>query len=866
MNNIITEKQQTAFETVNIGRRDYYWILSKDSQKNIKQKLTPQLIHSHIQGQTTLGMSPFIDLENVLYIGVDIDCHVESGDSEEIIKEKQQHARDNLKKYTDWLTENDYLFYVNSSGSPIGWHIKIYSDRPINAEIGCAWIKYVSKELLHIESRPEIFPKQHKLDEIIPTDTYEDRQKKTCYGNQMKLVLGMHPKHQKQAVVLKSDGSHMTIAESLDFFVEFADKIKTAKKIEFEITEEIRAKYISKKYTPEEIKVLQDKPIPKKCFFFENVALNHVLPSTSEINRHTALDPNFYVLCMANNQQDKLKLYMSVQGRTQDAFNNSQNWFWNCKRVQDYIVAQKDVFTDEIKTLCENICENCPYNTSDAPIWTVNSKGIRTLILKSLFLKVFQKTNFITIGEDRHKIYFYKDGMYMAGGENKIAELCENITSGCVGQHQILEVANQIKRNSFKLREDVFEPKNLDLICVQNGILNIKTREIQPHTPDQIFTQKIPLTYNPDKKAHKIIEYIKSTLDRRDIKCFQEFLGYMLYRKYLIKKSVIFVGEKDTGKTKLLMLILKFIGDKNTSGVSLHVLAANLFSASQLEHKLLNFFDDLSLRDLSDTSAFKIACGGGKMSAERKFGETFEFYNYAKLLFATNKFAGVKDIDDMAYYGRWMIFFFNNVFTVKTANPTILEDVTTPDELSGLLNWALDGLDRLLKNRDFSYDRTAEENKQVMLCNVDTVYNFVETCLTEKIGLWISKQDLYTHYLDNCRENNSAPVTMVKFGTDLSVKCKFIRDGKKQIEKKRHTGWLNVVYNPNKDKQETPLDETKFKPGASETVISALSKLRESKEEIRTTDLDLSVEDVAYIVETYPLEFCESTAGYLRVI
>ena len=49
----------------------------------------------------------------------------------------------------------------------------------------------------------------------------------------------------------------------------------------------------------------------------------------------------------------------------------------------------------------------------------------------------------------------------------------------------------------------------------------------------------------------------------------------------------------------------------------------------------------------------KLQQGGGLITAEHKFGDTFQFFNFAKPLFACNKIPSVEDVDDEAYYERW---------------------------------------------------------------------------------------------------------------------------------------------------------------------------------------------------------------------
>jgi len=55
----------------------------------------------------------------------------------------------------------------------------------------------------------------------------------------------------------------------------------------------------------------------------------------------------------------------------------------------------------------------------------------------------------------------------------------------------------------------------------------------------------------------------------------------------------------------------------------------------------------------------------------------------------------------------------------------IIEKISTPEELSGLLNYALDGLDRILQQKDFSYSKSTSEVKDLWIRKSDSFTAFV---------------------------------------------------------------------------------------------------------------------------------------------
>lgn len=76
------------------------------------------------------------------------------------------------------------------------------------------------------------------------------------------------------------------------------------------------------------------------------------------------------------------------------------------------------------------------------------------------------------------------------------------------------------------------------------------------------------------------------------------------------------------------------------------------------------------------------------MKADRKHCQPFEFENYAKLVFSANEIPQSEDTS-YAYFRRWIIFFFENVFEGDNNDPNLIDRLTTETEMSGLLNLSL---------------------------------------------------------------------------------------------------------------------------------------------------------------------------------
>lgn len=433
----------------------------------------------------------------------------------------------------------------------------------------------------------------------------------------------------------------------------------------------------------------------------------------------------------------------------------------------------------------------------EAAIFDADRDGNKKLNSLSLANVIVEDFKIITYGLDRLSTFFYDDKKYVQAGENFIGQKCQEFSGGKITISQVREVVGHIQRITW--REDVpFDNVPVHLINFRNGVFDIKRKVLLEHSPDFYFRYIIPHDFIPNIDCPRIKKFLEKVLDVEDIQCFQEFCGFLLYRKYHIKKAAIFYGPRNTGKTTVINLLVFFIDPENTSGVSLHRIVYDKFAAYRLYGTHLNSYDDLSVRDIKDVGEFKISTGGGYISAEKKFGDSFEFINYAKLLFATNRFSAIDDADDLAYYERWLIFVFSQIFDDDTADRNILEKLTTPEEMSGFINWALDGLQRLLDNGHFSYTKSAEDNRSIMERNSEPISAFVQDCLIQKDESWIATDDLIRIYSNYCIAQNLSKVSDGIFTRVFGKRCRYAvstqRDatGKDGNLHRKKRGWLNV--------------------------------------------------------------------------
>ena len=136
--------------------------------------------------------------------------------------------------------------------------------------------------------------------------------------------------------------------------------------------------------------------------------------------------------------------------------------------------------------------------------------------------------------------------------------------------------------------------------------------------------------------------------------------------------------------------------------------------------------------------------------------------NTAKLIYSANSLPSIKAEDD-AFYNRWVIIPFENSF-YGHEDTNLTEKLTTPEELSGILNFALSGLIRLKKNDWQFSDRISSGTYYRRKSN--PILAFLEDCCECSESEHVVKAELLMAYNTWASAHGYPPATSMKaFGS-----------------------------------------------------------------------------------------------------
>ena len=311
------------------------------------------------------------------------------------------------------------------------------------------------------------------------------------------------------------------------------------------------------------------------------------------------------------------------------------------------------------------------------------------------------------------------------------------------------------------------------LINLRNGTFEISPahRRCRPFNRQDFLTYQLPFNYDPAAEAPMFRKYLERVLpDESCQKVLAEYIGYLFFNNRTLKleKMLLLYGAGANGKSVFFEIITAMLGNENVSNFTLESLTEkNGYYRAKIGTVLVNYASEISTR--MDNFFFKQMVSGEPIEARLPYGEPFKLENYAKLIFNCN--ALPRDVEQSnAYFRRFLIIPFN-VTIPEAEQDRQLSSKIVASELSGVFNWVLDGVERLLANRGFTDCKAASEEVAKYRLETDSVAQFIEDNeYIQSTENYILMPTLYREYRCFCEENGFHPLSKPNFRKRLEAK------------------------------------------------------------------------------------------------
>ena len=307
-----------------------------------------------------------------------------------------------------------------------------------------------------------------------------------------------------------------------------------------------------------------------------------------------------------------------------------------------------------------------------------------------------------------------------------------------------------------------------NMLCLENGLLNLDTMQLEPFHQSKVVFNKFNVTYDKNIDAEPIYAYIRGFIPEKYCDKIQEHVGNIFANHYLTKKLLYLYGPKNSGKSSLYKILMFFLGRENYCTLTLNEIGEK-FTNAQIYGKLANICSDVPYKmPLSYYSRIKNLTGGDCITLQFKGKDAFNYEPTAKLFFNGNgvPIVDLKQADD-AFCERFDFIECSHIFMEKK---DIVAQYITSEMRSAFLNWAIEGFLRLKEQKwEYTNGDTSDSVRALFQLPMDYDLDDFTTWLVDSyepdIDSWIVKKDLYYDCRDWHRAEEKTSRPYVSFYT-----------------------------------------------------------------------------------------------------
>lgn len=368
--------------------------------------------------------------------------------------------------------------------------------------------------------------------------------------------------------------------------------------------------------------------------------------------------------------------------------------------------------------------------------------------------------------------YFYIAPIWQMVSDDELIQIIreeyrdEDLILSLGGQGLTLLIRLLRTAPELQAEQDEFN-KSRELINLTDGVFDLQTGKIHPSSAHYMFTSYINISRFEIENARSngaFERIIQSAFDNDTNKrqLLLEIIGTVLSPS-LPKKFYAFVGESNTGKSKLGEFIKSLVGDSCSLNLENGPLSLrDKFTLGEFPGKLLVFcfeLQDVPLDAKTVAKIKQITGDGSLLSGEKKYGAKLQFTNTAKLLFCSNHpLRLARGLSDQAFWNRLVLLPFEHSIPESEQDPYLLEKLDA--ERGWIVKQAFDAY-RDLAARHFEFTQVDiplqyRPNAQGKSWQ-SHVEDFVNQACVIVPGNRIRIEDLYGAYTMYCHVNNASP-------------------------------------------------------------------------------------------------------------
>ena len=313
------------------------------------------------------------------------------------------------------------------------------------------------------------------------------------------------------------------------------------------------------------------------------------------------------------------------------------------------------------------------------------------------------------------------------------------------------------------------------LLNVENGVIDLKTGNLTPHSKDDHMTKIVKVNYDPEAKAPTWEKFLNKIFDSNAelISFIKRAVGYSLTGDISEQCFFMLHGNGQNGKSKFIEALSGILGeyaksaDMDSFTERRQVGVTNDIAALQ-SARLVTTVETQKGVKLNEALVKRLT-GGDIIVARKLYGEPFEFVPTFKIWMAVNHLPDIHGTD-LGIWRRIRLIPFE--VTITDAEKDIHMGEKLRREYPGILRWAVEGCLEWKKNVDNPNNKGGSglNPPDIVLratneyqLDQDLFADFINTCCVTGPEIKTRGEQLYGEYKKYCEECNLKPLSSKRF-------------------------------------------------------------------------------------------------------
>nr|WP_167626449.1 phage/plasmid primase, P4 family [Mesorhizobium loti] len=309
-----------------------------------------------------------------------------------------------------------------------------------------------------------------------------------------------------------------------------------------------------------------------------------------------------------------------------------------------------------------------------------------------------------------------------------------------------------------------------EFMAVKNGLLHVPSGEMWQPTASFFNTSSSEVSYDPAASApSRWLAFLKQVFvdDQEAIDALQEWFGYTLLPDTSQQKILLIVGPRRSGKGTIARVLTQLLGRDSVAGPTASGLG-DTFGLESLIPKALAIVPDMRIGARTDKSTVAerllSISGEDTLTVNRKFKDAWHGRLNTRIMILTNEVPAFSD-GAGALASRFLVLMMEVSF-LGEEDRGLFDKLKL--EMSGILNWAIEGYERLRQRGHFLQPSRSEAVVDEMEALSSPVRAFVKDCCEVGPGFEVSTDEMFGEWEAWCtRVSIDKPGNKSWFGRNL---------------------------------------------------------------------------------------------------